>query len=880
MTIPERRQEIDRIFLAAIKRKPADRSGFLDQACAGDAQLRREVEALLATDVTGSLAGPNAVQEPTRLLAKQKESEAKIGRYKIIRSLGSGGMGHVYLGLDEQLNRHVAVKLLSNYGASEDERMFRFRQEALAASALNHPNILTIHEIGESEGRNFITAEFVDGQTLRAIMKEGALLQDQALEIAIQIGSALSAAHNSGIIHRDIKPENVMVRKDGLVKVLDFGIAKFNQLDGDEKHDLVKTAPGTVVGTSSYMSPEQARGLPVDARTDIWSLGVILYEVLGGVLPFTGDTSADVISKVLGQQPTSLTVTRPEVSPTLEQIVFKALEKDRESRYQTPTDLIKDLKSEKHRLALIAEEQSSHNKKVSQAAQPESAAGGPTTSSLEYTIGGIKKHKVAAITLLLLLVVVSTAAFLYYRSGSQKQIQSIAVMPFVNASGNTDVEYVSDGLTESLITSLSQLPELFVKARGSVFRYKGKDVSPQQLGKELNVQAILNGRVVQRGNDLSFHIELVDVETETALWSGDYSRSMTNLVTLQSEIGRDVSQKLRSKLSGAEVQRVTKDYTANAEAYQLYLKGRFLVFKLTPPDVLQAISYFQQAIQLDPNYALAYVGLSEANRTLVLGAEVGSPEFLTRAKGAAETAVKLDDSLAEAHTALGASMFWHDWNWIEVENQYKRGLELNPNSVDALMFYAHLCSVLGRHDEAIAKINRARELDPYAPFLNTLSGQFLENAGRFDEALIRLRETYDLAPGFWFPHLFASAAYMNKGMFAEALIEARHAKELSRAQTISTAHEAYALAKLNRTDEARALLDELLKLSKEKFVSPYHLAMVYNGLGDKEQSLNQLERGFELRDPKMVFLKVDHSLDNLRGDPRFVRLMQRMGFAE
>ena len=893
MTTPKRRHEIDRIFAAALERDSTERAAFLAEACGDDVQLRAEVESLLANHASESFGG-YAVQDVTRQLDKRvgEPTSDRIGRYQIIRSLGAGGMGRVYLGLDEQLNRQIALKLLSNYDASEAERMRRFRQEALAASALNHPNILTIYEIGEFEGTNFITAEFVDGETLRGRMKADVIPLDLALDTAIQIASALAAAHAAGIIHRDIKPENVIVRTDGLVKVLDFGIAKFTQANGNEKNDLVETIPGAIIGTAAYMSPEQARGALLDTRSDIWSLGVVIYEMVARRLPFWGNTPADVIAAVIERQPAPLPADGSVALGSLERIVFKALQKERENRYQTAADLLADLKQLKQTLELpVRQERLATNSQGGIVGPPSemkpvramhartSGDGAPTTSSAEYFVGRLKHHRYAVLAILVAFIFAAAVGIYVYRGKvNQKAIQSIAVMPFVNASGNSEVEYLSDGMTESLITSLSQLPKLAVKARSSVFRYKGKDVAPQQVGKELNVQAILNGRVVQRGDDLTLHIELVDVETETALWSGDYNRSLTNLVTLQSEIARDVSQKLRTRLSGAEVQRVTKDYTANAEAYQLYLKGRFNIFKLTPPEIQKGISYFQQAIQIDPNYALAYAGLADAYRSLVLSAELLPNEFLPKAKVAAQKGIEIDESLAEAHTALGITIFWYDWNWKEAENQYKRALELNPNSADTHLFYAHLLSNTGRSAEALAEIKRARELDPYSPFINALEGQFLTNAGKPDEALARLRETFELAPGFWFPHVFAASAYIDKGMFAEAVVEARRARELSDGQTISVAYEGYALAKLGKRDEAQAALDSLLKRSKERFVPPCHIAMVYNGLGDRDQTLAWLERGFEQRDPKITFLKVDQKWNNLRDDPRFQDLLQRVGF--
>jgi TolB-like protein/tetratricopeptide (TPR) repeat protein len=487
-----------------------------------------------------------------------------------------------------------------------------------------------------------------------------------------------------------------------------------------------------------------------------------------------------------------------------------------------------------------------------------------------------KRYFLGAGVLGVLLLVVAGLIYWSY-ANRNPAIESIAVMPFKNESSSSDVEYLSDGMTDMLITSLSQLPKLSVKARSSVFRYKGKEASPQQVGKELNVQAVLTGRLVQRGNDLTLHIELVDVKTETALWSADYNRSMTNLTTLQGEIARDVSQKLRVRLSDPEAQKVTKDYTANAEAYQLYLKGRFHVFKLTPPEVQQGIAYLQQAIQLDPNYALAYVGISDAYRSLALGGELTPTEFLPKARDAAQKALNLDDGLPEAHTALGATVFWYDWNWNEAENQFKRALELNPNSADTHLFYAHLLSNTGRHTEALVEIKRARELDPFNPFLNALAGQFLLHAGKPDEALARLRDTIEFAPGFWLPHVFAAKVYIDKGMFPEAIAEAQRAKELSPNQTISVAYGSYALAKSGKREEAQAALDSLLNLSKQRFVPPSHIAFVYNGLGETDKALAWLEKGYEQRDPKMAFLKVDPKWNNFRGDARFQDIMRRIG---
>ena len=899
MITPQRWQEIDQIFAAALELEPEERAAFLDRACAGDEQLRKQVESLIAHDEPRSFVG--GPEEATRVLANVRLGlNEAIGPYRIVKALGAGGMGHVYLCHDKRLNRPVAVKLISNYHAAEEERIKRFQQEALAASALNHPNILTIYEIGEAAGKSFIATEFVDGPTLSSRIEEGPISIDDSLNIAMQLASALAAAHEAGIIHRDIKPSNVIVRKDGLIKVLDFGIAKYIQADGEEseKDTRFLTTPGAVMGTAAYMSPEQARGVTIDARTDLWSVGVVLYEMFAGCRPFSGDTAMDVMFAVIERQPLPLSAHNPLVHKTLERIVAKALQKERDRRYQTALELLSDLKSARRESDFLDERASSNAQRQSANTLAGAARESgelksdkqstkdfedtPTTpSSAEYIVSRIRKHKWATIVPLVALIIAS--GLLVYRfvmTSSNRQIESIAVMPFVNEGGNSEVEYLSDGMTDTLINSLSQLPNMSVKARTSVFRYKGKDADPQRIGSDLSVQAILSGRVVQRDDNLTLYLALVDARDGNQVWGERYDRKMADLILLQREIARDVSQKLRARLSGAEQRKIVKDYTANTEAYQLYLKGRFHIFRLTPSEVQKGIAYFNQAIAIDPNYALAYVGLSGANRSLALGSEMTPREFLPKSIAAAQKAINLDDGLAESHTALGASMFWYEWNWNEAENQLKRALELDPNSAEGHLFYAHLLSNTGRHAEALAEIKRGRELDPFSPFLNALEGQFLVHAGKPDEALVRLRETFELAPAFWFPHMFAAGAYIEKGMYAEAIAEARRATELSPAQTVSLALEGYALVKLGKRSEAQDVLDRLLKLSKERFVPPYHIALLYNGLGDRDQAFEWLERGFEQRDPKMTFLKVASEWNNLRDDPRFMDLMRRVGFSQ
>ncbi|MBI3650415.1 MAG: winged helix-turn-helix domain-containing protein [Acidobacteria bacterium] len=499
-------------------------------------------------------------------------------------------------------------------------------------------------------------------------------------------------------------------------------------------------------------------------------------------------------------------------------------------------------------------------------------------ASVSRSLSGNSRQLLGLVVLLL--AALGFSYWLYNRGAARPiQIESIAILPFVNESGNADLEYLSDGMTDTLISNLSQLPKLNVKSRSSVFRYKGKEIVPQRVGKELSVQAILTGRVVQRGNDLTLHIELVDAQTENALWSTDYKRSMTNLISLQSEIVRDLSQKLRARLSSADEQKVAKNYTANAEAYQLYLRGRYHVLKIIRLETQKGISYFQQAIAIDPNYALAYVGLADGYRVLSLGGEMPSREFMPKAKAAAQKAIELDDTLAEAHAVLGNIIFWYDWDWNESEKQLKRALELDLNNADTHLHYAGLLSHTGRHAEALAEAKRARELEPLNLRTNAVEGLFLINAGRPDEALARLQETLELDANYWLPHAFAASAYIEKGMYAEAITEARKAQELSGASTSQPIFLlGYALAKSGKQAEARGLLKDLLKLSTEPYASAYSIAMIYNGLGERDQTLAWLERGFEERNVRMTFLKVEPKWNNLRADPRFQDLLRRIGF--
>jgi TolB-like protein/DNA-binding winged helix-turn-helix (wHTH) protein/Tfp pilus assembly protein PilF len=516
---------------------------------------------------------------------------------------------------------------------------------------------------------------------------------------------------------------------------------------------------------------------------------------------------------------------------------------------------------------------------VAEAGSPEPMIG----ASEALAVAQARVHDKPTSKLRWFLIILSTialgiAGFFIYRSRTPvppSQIQSIAVLPFKNESGNPEVDYLSDGVTESLINSLSQLSNLSVKARSTVFRYKDKAVEPQAVATELSVQAILTGRVVQRGDDLTLYLSLVDGRNGNQLWGQRYDRKLADLVALQNEIGHDVSQKLRARLSAGDEQKLKKEYTSNAEAYQLYLRGRYHALKRTFPETQKAISYFQQAIAVDPSYALAYVGLADAHVSS-LAANRPSNEFFPQARAAAQKAIEIDDTLAAAHAQLGFIIFWYDWDWGASENKFKRALELDPDGADTHLFYAHLLSNTGRHAEALAEAKRARELDPLNLRISALEGSFLIHAGRTDEALTRLHETMELDPNYFLAHLIASTGYILKGMYSEAISEARRAREISGARSsYAEAVLGYALAKSGQEVEARSLLEGLLKSSAER--DPYHIALVYNGLGQHDEALAWLERAYAQRSPGMVFLKVEPKWNNLRSEPRFQDLLRRVG---
>ncbi len=799
-----------------------------------------------------------------------------FGRYEIRSPLGAGGMGEVYLAWDTQLERPVALKILPAEVAFDQRRMRRFIQEAKAASALNHPNILTIYEIGQAGSAHFIATEFIDGETLRASLASSARMEmGGVLDIATQVASALAAAHAAGIVHRDIKPENIMLRQDGYVKVLDFGLAKLTAkssarptVDSDAS-TLIETEPGVVFGTAQYMSPEQARGLALDARTDIFSIGVVLYEMVAGRRPFEGATISDMIVSILERQPPTLATYQREIPDTLEWIVSKALRKDREERYQTAKDLAIDLRRLKQSLEIDAElERSKHSRSDGGAASAdkgraaaETVKGPAQMSDLSRTVTPVLKRR------------------------SRKAIDSLAILPLVNASGDPNAEYLSDGITESIINILSQIPKLRVMARSSVFRYKGLEVDPQTVGRELGVRAVLIGRALQLGDSIVIGTELVDAADGSQLWGEQYRRNFSDIFALQEEISREISEKLRLKLTVDEKKRLTKRYTENTEAYHLYLKGRYYENKFfNEAAIRRAIEYFQQAIDCNPTYALAYAGLADCYIRLSHTNVTPSKDGFAKARAAVMKALEIDDTIAEAHISLAKIKSTFDWDFPAAEEEYKRAIEINPNYATAHHAYGRHLMIMGRFDQAAVEIRRASELDPLSLIINADLSAPLFFAQQYDRAIESLRKTLEMDPNFALAHGRLGIAYAFKGMYEEAIAEYQRVIELSgsRAETPGiSAVLAHAYAASGRADQARDILNRLKEQSQRSYVSPCDIAEVHAALGEEDQAFEWLEKAYDARSSDLRFLKVSPSFtDSFRLDPRFTDLLRRVGFAE
>ncbi|PYS67118.1 MAG: hypothetical protein DMF73_20065, partial [Acidobacteria bacterium] len=854
----EHLQQVQDLFHAVLEREPRDRSFFLDEACSGNKSLLQEVESLIVAheEEEHFIDSPAYVATAEMLTDGQEFKPGQtLSHYEICSVLGEGGMGKVYLAEDKKLKRKVALKVLPTANSGDEEARRRLLREAQAAAALDHPNICAIYEVDEESDRSYIAMQYIEGETLEARISRLRFSLDDSLNVAVQVADALAEAHAHNIIHRDIKPANIMLTGRGQVKVLDFGLAKTastNLVGPDEAETRrVLTVPGMILGTVPYMSPEQLRGASVDVRSDIFSFGVVLYEMLSGRQAFARDSDAETIGAILHQQP------------------------DAEGRYQTMEQVARELNAarEGEFATGVPKEIASGSPRMTASTHVVKAR---PTSSAEYMVGEITRHRLSVSFALAAVVLIATtiAYFSYFanRAGGDA-IDSVAVLPFVNVDNDPNKDYLSEGISDSIINNLTQLPSLRVMSLNSVLRYKGKQAEAQAVGRELQVGAVLIGSFTQHGDDLSISTELVDVRDNHRLWGDQYNRKRSDIIAVQSEIAQQISEKLRLRLTGAQQQQVAKHYTENTKAYELYILGNYYVRGKGKEGFDKSIDFFEQAIKIDQNYALAYAGLSRAYYSLGMRGFWLPKESRQKTEWAALKAVELDDSLAEAHASLGLVKEALSWDWTGAEKEFRRALELNPNSAFVLGLYGTFLVHDGRPEEAIPYMKRAKELDSTGIAGAAYSYLHQRQYDRAIEMYVKAKEGKPDRGNFQL-----AEAYIGKGMYQEAITEMQKviARDKEPERWDSYPILAYAYAAAGKRDEALKILNEQNELAKKGYISPYNFAIIYTGLGDKDRAFEYLNKAYEEHAPVLQHFPSRPMFDPLHSDPRFADLVRRM----
>jgi eukaryotic-like serine/threonine-protein kinase len=784
----------------------------------------------------------------------------RLGPYEVVSLLGRGGMGEVYRGRDPRIGRDVAIKVLPESFAKDSERLARFEREARSAGVLNHPNVVVVYDVGERDGSPYIVSELLEGETLRDRLSEGPLPVGAAVDYAGQIARGLSAAHEKAIVHRDLKPENIFITRDDRVKILDFGLAKLTQPEppGTDVAEVLTLTAGTdagvVLGTVGYMSPEQVRGLPADSRSDIFSFGAVLYEMLSGRRAFRSGSHVETMNAILKENPPPLADARTDLPPALERVVRRCLEKEPAKRFQSASDVP---------FALLEASTSS-------AVVP---SGSRRSVSRRLVLASAGAAVALATGILLWRRLPQSAPAV---AGVRPRFSSLAVLPLTNFSGDKEQEYFSDGMTEALISDLAQVSALRIISRTSVMQYKGTRKALRQIAAELGVDAVIEGSVMRAGDRVRITAQLIDGKTDQHLWAQDYQRDLRDVLALQADVAKAIAQAVRATLTPREEAKLATVRPVDPEAQEAYLKGRYFLGEGTEDSIVKAIGYFRKSMEKDPLGARGYAGLADAYSNL--RSIYRSPhEVMPQAKAAALKAVELDDSLAEGHVSLGFVRMFYDFDWKASEREFRRAIELNPGLAEAHDGLALFLMANDRHAEASEEIERARQLDPLSPIVLGDASWVYYGARRYDRALELARQWVELEPNSPWSHTYLGLALEKTGHVDEAIHELETAAAHDRSVTIlEWLGGAYATA--GRTTDARRILDELTGRAEKRYVCPYEIATVYAGLGEKDAAFHWLQKGIEERADCMPWIRADSKLDLLRSDPRFAGVLRGVGF--